>query len=1224
MKKKLQLLIVSWLIVLPWLASAQTTVYNLGDQSTFTNTGVQWAPVTSTTSPDGRLRTQAATSPWHSAGYGIAFKQGNILEIDVLSGNSTIRFYGSVHSSGTMTGSTTLTGNDLGSKNVDMDAYSMPDQTGCYEFNYVGGARTLYFTFNGSNAYTPSIAVNLIPMTFANTDVWDFGATQLSTSLYNNKLNEAAINAWYPGSVTPGTTGVTLPASWTAGDLSWTGASNDRLRTSNTSLSRFDTNIASVTTHTGRVYCNGNAAVTAGLPTSRFLSITLQEDDEVKIIARGDTDGTLKFLYSANPASQTDTGATTSASGAVSELNFVAKQAGTYYLFDQSSKVSFYRIYRKAATYVNVTGTVDVSLAAGIPAGYSLVFTNAAGKSWTAAVNSGTYSVNIPVGYSYELSLANASGYIITTGEILNTTGITTPATTHNVVVLGVSLYTVSGNITGLDTATIANLALTYTAAASSNSVYVPVPVINTSNATYTVQLEAGIEYTITAQGVNDYQIPANTITIPAANTTAAIAFTPKPLYGVTVSTAGLTATQSADLQLTFTNLNETGYVYNFNNLNTIALRNGTYKVSFSGLDNYPVELALTSNLVVNNAATSKTLTFKPVTVWSFNDQTINTSTTASYKGMLFTGQITTVPASGHLAGKTGATIKVPVHAGEKVTVFYYYTANFSIEGGAEISTATNSTSIVENAEYVYTGTADGFVTLTFGGPSTLTSYLTEVRISPVVAYSPVITVGTDKQYQTINAALDAISNMARNATDRVTVMIDPGNYEEMLVVNQANVTLKNASSTPSTAIMNKGVDISPNAVRITSYYGHGYHYYSMGNDQKWHADVLAVNQANGSVSYQNAGAGTTNGSYWNATVVVSAAGFVADNIIFENSFNQYISAKEAQDVVQMWANGSPGARPTTVGDVTVQNRTMVERAAALAIANNTDKVILNKCRVIGRQDSFYGGAGARVAIYKGDYMGAVDYIFGGMDVVFYKSNLAMNVSDQSNDQAYITAAQQSSGRGYLMYECRITTAIPQVETASTYRAKPGYFGRPWSANTSEVVFYNTTIETSDYPGSIGASLIMPLGWQSTLGGTSAGMYEFGTTEASGVNNGPSRASWATMLTTPTLTDGTAISTFNFTKGSDNWDPFPQLIADDVLGNGVFQPVTAVNVIAYKNVIKLSNVTSQTEVHIYGLNGTLIKTVIADADTHFTMPAGIWIAVVKARDGQKSVKLATY
>lgn len=128
---------------------------------------------------------------------------------------------------------------------------------------------------------------------------------------------------------------------------------------------------------------------------------------------------------------------------------------------------------------------------------------------------------------------------------------------------------------------------------------------------------------------------------------------------------------------------------------------------------------------------------------------------------------------------------------------------------------------------------------------------------------------------------------MSRTAGQRVTVMIDPGNYEEMLVINQPEVTLKNASASPSIALANKGVDIDPNAVRITSYYGHGYNYYSMGTDQKWNAELLAYNKENGYTLYENKGAGTTNESYWNATVVVGASGFEADGIIFENSFNQ-------------------------------------------------------------------------------------------------------------------------------------------------------------------------------------------------------------------------------------------------------------------------------------------------------------------------------------------------
>ena len=397
-----------------------------------------------------------------------------------------------------------------------------------------------------------------------------------------------------------------------------------------------------------------------------------------------------------------------------------------------------------------------------------------------------------------------------------------------------------------------------------------------------------------------------------------------------------------------------------------------------------------------------------------------------------------------------------------------------------------------------------------------------------------------------------------------------------------------------------------------------------MKNNQKWDADVLRVNKENGFQPYVNQ-SGTTNNSYWNATLIVSANGFEANDIIIENSFNQYISKKESEDVVEMWTSGGKGIRPTTIGSTDVQNRSFVERAAAIAVKNNIDKVVLNKCRVIGRQDSFFGGTNARVVVYKGVMMGAVDYIFGGMNAVFYQTDFAMNTSDVSGDASYINAAQQASGRGYLMYECKVTTAIPAIETASIYRAKPGYFGRPWAANTSEVVFYNTTIETSNYPGNEGQSLISPVGWNNSLGGTSAKMYEYGTVENSGVNNTSSRASWATSLTAPTLTDGTAITTFNFTKGSDGWDPIPQLIANDTsLGIKNYQANSSVNVYAYKNNIVVSNVKSNTKVFVYGLNGSLVKSIETISDTNFNLNGGIWIVLVKDADGQKSVKLMTY
>ncbi len=1045
--------------------------------------------------------------------------------------------------------------------------------------------------------------------TTAKTDVWDFGAEQLDTAVYRNNLTVDIINSWYDASVAVGSSGNVLPG-FTAGKLTWTGGGNDRLRSTNASLTRYDENIASVSGYNGRVYVNSAAN------TSRFMSLILNEDDEVTIISKTDAGGHLNFEYVADPAAQTDGVVMTSD---LQELNFVAKQAGTYRIFDDQGKPSYFRIYRKDAQYVNITGSVDVAAAPDIPGSYAVLFENEAGKSWQSTMNGNEYSVTLPVGYTYQLSLFDANGYIITSG---NTLEVTEGTTAHDISLLKVELYTVSGIISGLGSE-IEKLGLVYTPDPAAGKIFVPEPVIEPDSSTYSVQLESGCEYTISATGVNDYSLVHNTITIGQADDTVDIEFTPKPLYRVTIEAANLSAEQLASLGITFSNLNEEGYLYSFGSVDDILLRDGVYTLNIGGLDEYPLQLGLTSNLKVEGAAVTKILDFHPITTWTFDDKVIPNGSEA-YNGLLFSGSISNEVAKGHLVSKPGDTIRVPVNVGDKIRVTYYYSADFTIEDGEAHQTSSGSTSTLEYAEYTYQGAQAGYITIAIG-PGASSTYMPEIAIGQLVDYTSVIHVGGDKEYHTVNDALAAIAKMVRDNDQRVTVMIDPGNYEEMLVINMANVTLKNASPDPSTDLLNAGVDIGANAVRITSYYGHGYNYYSMGNDQKWNADILRVNKENGYLSAENKGAGTTNGSYWNATVVVAANGFEAERIIFENSFNQYISQKESEDAVVMWESGSKGERPTTAGNTDVQARGFVERAAAIAITNNTDKVVLNKCRIVGRQDSFFGGVGARVAVYKGAMMGAVDYLFGGMTAVFYRSDLVMNTSDDSNDRSYLTAAQQSGGRGFLMYECHITSTVPELETTSANIAKPGYFGRPWQANTSEVVFYNTTIDTSGFPGFAGQSLINPVGWLNTLGGESSLMYEYGTIETSGEDNLANRAAWSTVLAEPVLTEGTEITPFNFTKGNDGWDPITELIASDD-ETRIRRPLaeSSVRVFASGERIFISNVRSETDVRVYGLDGSMVRSLRGNGDMDFNIPKGFWIVQVLAGDGHKSVKVETY
>ena len=1039
------------------------------------------------------------------------------------------------------------------------------------------------------------------------TDVWDFGADQLDEATYNNMLDVATINAWYPSSVTPGSAGNTLPSSFTVGILSWTSNSStsDRLRTSNTDLTRYDSNAVPVSW--GSQTLRGYLYVNSGGNLNRFFTLNLNEDDEVTILAKSQN-GTGKMTFElTGETGQKDVHDLTKT---VDEYTFVAQKTGSYKIYDSVDKPFYYRIYRKPATYATVSGTVDVSKATDIPAGYTLVFTNEAGKVWTATPDeTHNYSVQVPAGYTYNVSLDNANSYIITSDTQVQVT----ENTTYNPKIGKVLLKTLSGELLGLPADLLSKLTLIFTPAVASE--YTPDAEINTVSGAYSVALESGMNYVISAAGINDYFILNDSISIDA-DSTLNINFEAKPTYKVTLNLSETPEIVSL-IKPVFTNLDEPEYAYEFADIDNIILRDGVYSLEIDGLDEHPLQLGLTSNVKVDGEAVAKDIYLIPVNIWSFEDKQITASTTA-YKGMIFSGAPYNEQGKGHLVLKNADTAKVPLMPGEKMIINYYYSANFCVDDGDPVSTSSGSTSQLETKEFVYQGTSNGYMTIkNLSG----TTYITEVRTAMIVPYSAEVFVGQDKEYQSVNEALQAIRSMERPDNDTIKIWIEPGNYEEMLVIDVPNIALINAAENPDIALSNKGVDISPNAVRITSYYGHGYNYFSMKNNQKWDADVLRVNKENGYTEYANTGSGTTNGSYWNATVVVSAPGFYAENIIFENSFNQYISKKESEDVVVEWTSGGKGTRPTTIGSTAVQNKSFVERAAAIAYTSGGDRSILNKCRVIGRQDSFYGAEGARVVAYKGSLMGGTDYIFGGMTLVAYQSDLAMNTSEVNTDVSYITAAQQNTSRGYLMYECKVTSAIPVTETASVYRSKPGYFGRPWQPTTSEVVFYNTTIEATDNPDFSGQSLILPAGWNNSLGGTSDKVYEYGTIEESGVNNTSSRVSWAHMLTTPALTDATEINPFNFTKGTDSWDPISKLISNDVITKSDNKIVSPVQISTYNNKLYVSNLKSSTRLTVYSMDGSLFFNRQLNSDASIAISKGLWIVKANSAEGNKVVKV---
>lgn len=1046
--------------------------------------------------------------------------------------------------------------------------------------------------------------------------VWDFGAELLDAQMYENMLSVDEINSWFPD-VVPGTSGVQM-SSWTASDscnirFDGGGKINHRYRTTNTALTRYDNKSlkdAAGNEYTGYIYSNSSSS------SAIYLASTYEPNDKVEFWV-GSNGGVATYEF-ASPGGKIQTGEFTNAAKA-EKLTFYVSEAGEHKIYCINEKLVIARVLRYPAQPIVVSGTVTAPT--GMPAGYQLQFTNQT-TGWTATATpaDGAYSVELAAGYDYTVSLIGANGYVVVEDLCSLTDGI--ESYTHNITITGVDLVTLSGNVSGLPAEQLAKVEFVFSK--PDDKTYVPEIELDRVSGNFSLQLERGVEYGVAVLNVNDYNLDKTTLSA-TTDGTLDLPFTAKPVYTVTINPTGASLEDLAAATFIFTNLNEEGYVYTFIGPNAIALRDGVYSVKVENSGAFTQ--MLTSNLRVEGAAVTKTIDFTTgITSWNFKDMN-NYDASSNVKnpcsGLAYTfatGGKFKYHGSSYGSQAANLTISVPVSGPGiiKVAVGYSWDITFNGEQHLQEPDGGNQTLSLS-----YSGAA-GYADITVGGATT--TYIASIEFVEVLPYAPTVTVGADKDYQTINDALAAIRKMERPNNESVTIMIDPGNYEEMLVIDMDSIRMVNASATPSIAIKNAGVDIDENAVRITSYYGHGYNYASMGSDYKWDARTLQVNKENGYASVVNGGgSGTT---YWNATVVIEGKDFYAENIIFENSYNQYISAKEAADVVYE-ADGSKGARPVTAGSTEVQQRSYRERAAAFATAKTADRTFLNNCRVIGRQDSFYGAEG-RVACYKGALMGACDYLFGEMNLACYQTDLVLNTADDKDDVAYITAPKTNAGaRGMFFYECSVISAVPEVETASASASKPALWGRPWAANTAEAIFASCGVGTSTYNGVAGdyrgQSLIAAEGWSSGLSGESArcGEYDCNTSTAG-------RVAWATVFTEPRTADGVEMTLKNWTKGTDGWDPFADYGVDtDALPD--LQHVTALpqsfftaaglEIVAGAGHIKVRGVEESTRVEVWGADGRLLAARTISADTEIRMPGqGVYIVRATTLSGQAATR----
>lgn len=372
---------------------------------------------------------------------------------------------------------------------------------------------------------------------------------------------------------------------------------------------------------------------------------------------------------------------------------------------------------------------------------------------------------------------------------------------------------------------------------------------------------------------------------------------------------------------------------------------------------------------------------------------------------------------------------------------------------------------------------------------------------------------------ESINAALDSARTVYNSRGERTTILIEPGTYQEELTIDVPGLTLKNASKKPSIALKNRGLDCDKNAVRITWYYGHGYQYRSMGDKINYGGSRMRL---------------------WNASVLVTAPDFTAENIIFENSYNLYVSAKEAADsLVDISQSDMPWTekerpkkimplRPKEIGSTEVQKKAYRERAAAISFAEGAKKAHLKNCRAVGRQDVLYGDQGASIYWEKGILQGGVDFIFGAMQMVIDRATIVANINGEKDDKCYIAAGRSGSetqpARGMLFYKCHIRLATEDEleisnDKSQISNAKPlVWLARPWRW-WGETVWAYTTWEEG---------ILNSEGWHTGLVKGKEGFnpenpcpfsYEYKSQDGS-----IGRPKWVSVLRKPILPDGTKLT----------------------------------------------------------------------------------------------------
>ena len=280
--------------------------------------------------------------------------------------------------------------------------------------------------------------------------------------------------------------------------------------------------------------------------------------------------------------------------------------------------------------------------------------------------------------------------------------------------------------------------------------------------------------------------------------------------------------------------------------------------------------------------------------------------------------------------------------------------------------------------------------------------FLSILLVSNTLAGTDLFVGYSDKNnnFKTVKEAVSEAEKI--NPTDesqRVTIHIAPGTYRQQIILKTPYVTFVNDEPEKGDAI-------------LTWYYGVGYKYYSAGRSGYYDENLAKEKSSKNPAKYS-----------WGASVILfdKAIYFRAENIVFENSFNRYMTKEEIEDGVELIRESSSSSiNVQRTESLDVKSHEATERAAALALEAPYSEFL--NCKIYSGQDTLYTKESP--LYFKNCFIeGGIDYIFGSSNAVFDSCELSFKGYSTNPTSGYITAAKAGKGiyTGYLKYNYKIT-----------------------------------------------------------------------------------------------------------------------------------------------------------------------------------------------------------